>query len=72
MQVARQYEDLKDRQLVVELPEAFLHRRVEVIVRTVDAETAVRRRPHPDLSSRMKVGEDILQAFPDEDWEESP
>ena len=61
MQAARQFVEVKQRQVVIELPESFIHHRVEVIALTVDENEVEatsrsplpkRRHPHPDIAGK--------------------
>jgi len=74
MQVQRQFVELKDRRLVIELPESFVNHRIEVIALTVDEEmpTSVnpRRQPHPDIAGKGQTLGDLIAPIVDEtDWE---
>ena len=64
MQVARQFIEVKQRQVVIELPESFINHRVEVIALTVDEDGVgatgrsplpKRRRPHPDTARKGRT-----------------
>ncbi|MBK1720566.1 hypothetical protein [Thiocystis violacea] len=46
MQVQRQFVEVTDRRLVIELPESFVNHRVELIALTADDDLASQR-PHP-------------------------
>ncbi len=74
MQVQRQFLEVTSRRLVIELPESFLHHRIELIALTVDEEvppsTLPRRRPHPDIAGKGRTLGDIVSPMVDEaDWE---
>ena len=74
MQVQQQFVDVKDRRLVIELPESFVNHRVEVIALTVDEDlpprTKPRRQPHPDIAGKGKTLGDLVAPIVDEgDWE---
>jgi hypothetical protein len=63
MQVTRQLIEVKQRQVVIELPESFINHRVEVIVLTVDEgepEGPKRRRPHPDIAGKGRTFGDLV------------
>lgn len=63
MQVTRQFIEVTQRQVVIELPESFIHHRVEVIALTVDedeAELPKRRRPHPDIAGKGQTLGDLV------------
>lgn len=70
MQVQRQFIDIKDRRLVIELPESFVNHRVEVITLTVDEDLPTpvkpRRRPHPDIAGKGQTLGDIVSPSFDE------
>jgi hypothetical protein len=68
VQVQRSFEDVKDRRIMIELPESFLNHKVEVIVLTVDEETPAIRRPHPAIAGKMKIIGDVLESIPEADW----
>ena len=69
MQVERLFEQVKDRHVLIELPDAFNNRRVEIIVLTADEPVAVRRRPHPHIAGRVQINGDILGSLPESDWD---
>jgi len=73
MQVARQFVEVKQRQVVIELPESFINHRVEVIALTVDEDEPARpkrRRPHPDIAGKGRTLGDLISPIVDEtDWE---
>ena len=73
MQVERQFIEVKQRQVVLELPESFLNHRVEVIALTVDEdepELPKRRRPHPDIAGKGRtLGDLVSPVVDDADWE---
>jgi hypothetical protein len=63
MQVQRQIIDVRDTQVVLELPPSFVNHRVEFIALTVDEPLVprpVRRRPHPDLVGKGRTLGDIV------------
>ncbi len=70
MQVERVFEQVKDRRVLIELPDSFNNHRVEIIILTTDdAPLARRRRPHPDIAGRLKIHGDILSTVPETDWD---
>ena len=69
MQVERCFEQVTNRQVIIELPESFIDHQVEIIVLTVDEETAPSRRPHPDITGKMQIVGDILASVPEADWD---
>jgi hypothetical protein len=65
MQVERQFIEVKQRQVMIELPESFINHRVEVIVLTVDQgepEVPKRRRPHPDISGKGRTFGELVSS----------
>jgi hypothetical protein len=75
MQVNRQFIKVKQRQVVIELPETFLNHRVEVIALTVDEnkprrpKRVKRRRPHPEIAGKGQTLGDLINPIVDEaDW----
>jgi hypothetical protein len=76
VQVERRIFEVTDLRVVIELPESFRDRRVEVIVLTIDDETAIptpeKRRPHPAITGKAKILGDLLEpTVSDEEWEAS-
>ena len=73
MQVERQFIEVKQRQVLINLPESFINRRVEVIVLTVDEdepELQKRRRPHPEIAGKGRTLGDLVNPVVDDaDWE---
>ncbi len=73
MQVERQFLDVKERRVVVELPASFVNHRVEVIALTVDEDQRAQpglRRPHPDIAGKGRTLGDLIGPVVDErDWE---
>lgn len=73
MQVDRQFLDVKERQILIELPASFLNRRVEVIAIALDEELGKPvklRRPHPELAGKGRTLGDLVSPIVDEaDWE---
>ena len=69
MQAKRLFEQVKDRQVLIELPDDFNNRRVEIIVLTVDEPLSIHRRPHPDIAGQVKIHGDILSSVPETDWD---
>ena len=73
MQVARQFIEVKQRQVVIELPESFINHRVEAIVLTVNEDEPVwsKRRPqHPDIAGKGRTLGDLISPVADDaDWE---
>jgi len=74
MQVQRQILEIKDRRVVIELPESFVNHRVEFIALTVDEEVPAPakklRSPHPDIAGKGKTLGDIVGPLVDaSDWE---
>lgn len=74
MQVQRQFVEVKDQRVVIELPASFVNHRVELIALTVDEDLPVkaktRRQPHPDIAGKGKTLGDLVAPIVDEaDWE---
>lgn len=69
MQVERFFEQVKDRRVLIELPDTFNGRRVEIIVLTLDEPTPPHRRPHPDIAGQVKIHGDIISSVPETDWD---
>lgn len=73
MQVERQFLDVRQRQVVIELPESFINHRVEVIALVLDdnaPKPPARRRPHPDIAGKGRTLGDLVGPIVDEaDWE---
>ncbi len=73
MQVERQFIEVKQRQVVIELPASFINHRVEVIALTVDEDEPKllkRRRPHPEIAGKGRtLGDLISPVVDDADWE---
>lgn len=76
MQVQRRIIDVHETRVVLDLPESFVNRRVEVIALTMDDEPAAQpviREPHPDLFGKGRTVGDLTAPVVDpEDWAESP
>ena len=63
MQVERQFIEVKQHQVVIELPESFINHRVEVIALTMDEDEPVlpkRRRPHPAIAGKGRTLGDLV------------
>jgi hypothetical protein len=70
MQVARTFENLSDdAEVKVQLPPSFRHRRVEIIVLTVDEDDRPVPRPHPDIAGKGRLIGDPFATIPAEDWD---
>lgn len=73
MQVERQFVEVKQRQVVIELPESFINHRIEVIALTVDedeSDLSKRRCPHPKIAGKGRTLGDLVNPVVDEtDWE---
>lgn len=76
MQVQRKIIDVHDTQVLIELPQSFVNRRVEIIALTVDdapATTVARRRPSPAIARKGKTLGDLIAPIVDAaDWSEAP
>lgn len=66
MQVERQFIEVKQRQVIIELPDSFINQRVEMIALTIDEEAdksvkpPKRRRPHSDIAGKGKTLGDLV------------
>lgn len=70
MQVARSFKHLaEDAALKVKRPDSFRHRRVEVIVPSVDDDDRPVPRPHPDIAGEGRLLGDPFEGIPSEDWD---
>ncbi|MCW5638488.1 MAG: hypothetical protein KIT28_05955 [Rubrivivax sp.] len=68
MQVQRKIIDVRDTQVVIELPQSFVNRRVEVIALTMDEtpEAAlVRRLPSPAIARKGRTLGDLIAPIVD-------
>ena len=73
MPVERQILEVKQRQVLIELPESFVNHQVEFIAVTVDElplKPARKRRPHPDIAGKGHTSGDLVVTIIDEaDWD---
>ena len=69
MQVERLFEQVKDRQVLIKLPDYFNDRSVEIIVLTLDDTPSHHRRPHPVIAGQVKIHGDIINSVPEADWD---
>jgi hypothetical protein len=69
MQVERRFEQVKDRRVLIELPDSFNNYRVEIIILTTDDAPPAHRRPHPDIAGKLKIHGDLLNTVPEADWD---
>lgn len=73
MQVERQFVEVRTRQVVIDLPESFVNRRVELIVLASDDELpppVIRRQPHPTIAGKGRLIGDLVQPVVEEgDWD---
>lgn len=73
MNVDRQFIDVKERQVTIELPQAFVNCRVEVIALTTEEEAPTkpkRRFPHPAIAGKgQTLGDLVGPIVEDSDWE---
>ena len=73
MQVERQFLEVTQQKVFLELPASFVNHRVEVIALTVDELTpkpTKQRRPHPAIAGKGRtLGDLISSVVDDEDWE---
>ena len=72
MQVQRKIIDVHDTKVLLELPQSFVNRRVEVIALTVDEDpvpTMQRRQPSPAIFRKGKTLGDLISPIVDPgDW----
>jgi hypothetical protein len=64
MQVERRFEQVKDRRVLIELPDSFNNYRVEIIILTTDDAPPAHRRPIPTLPANSKFMAIFLTRFP--------
>ncbi len=73
MQVQRQFVEVTERRLVIELPESFVNHRVELIALTIDEEPLRNKNdgtPHPEIAGKGRTLGDLVAPIVDEgDWE---
>jgi len=73
MQVQRQFLDVTQRHVLIELPESFVNHRIELIALTLDdppLDVAKHRQPHPDIAGKGRTLGDLVEPLVDEtDWE---
>ena len=73
MQVERQVLEVKQRQIVIELPESFVNHQVELIALTLSelpAEPERKRRPHPAIAGKGRtIGDLVAPVVDEEDWD---
>lgn len=76
MQVQRKIIDVHDTQVLLELPQSFVNRRVEVIALTVDEDpkpAMQRRQPSPVIFGKGQTLGDMIGPIVDpEDWADAP
>ena len=68
MDLERRITHLNGRRLVMDLPEGFNNRKVEVTVTAIDEERKSVRRPHPTIAGQLKINDDIFDSASTEDW----
>lgn len=72
MQIQRTMQTVKTPQLLVEVPESFVHRQVETLIITLDDATPQlnnkRRSPPSQLAGRVKELGNVMASVPVEDW----
>ncbi|MBF0152160.1 MAG: hypothetical protein HQL64_00230 [Magnetococcales bacterium] len=66
--------DVKERRVVIDLPESFVNHRIELTAVTLDEEAVhpikPRRQPHPEIAGQGKTLGDIVTPIVDaNDWE---
>lgn len=76
MQVQRRIIDVRDTQVVIELPQSFVNRRVEVIALTMDETpeaAGARRQPSPVIARKGRTLGDLIAPIVDAgDWSDAP
>jgi len=72
MQIQRTIQTLETPHVVVEVPESFLHRQVEILIITLDeteSQTHQKRRiPPPQFAGRVRELGDVMSLVSAEDW----
>ncbi|NOT85197.1 MAG: hypothetical protein HOP02_10580 [Methylococcaceae bacterium] len=72
MQIQRTIQTVNTPQLLVEVPDSFVHRQVEILIITLDDATPQlnnkRRSPPSQLAGRVKELGDVMASVPVEDW----
>lgn len=76
MQVQRKIIDVHDTRVLLELPQSFVNRRVEIIALTVDEDPAPemqRRQPSPAIFGKGKTLGDLIGPIVEPgDWADAP
>lgn len=72
MQIQRLVQTVDNQSLVIQVPESFVNKQVEILVITLDESEAKlplkRRIPPPSLVGRVRDKGDVLSSVPAEDW----
>lgn len=72
MQIQRILQTVDKQSLVIQVPESFVNKQVEILVITLDESESKlplqRRVPPPNLSGRVRDKGDVLSSAPAEDW----
>ena len=71
MDLERRITHLNGRRLVMDLPEGFENRKVEVTVAAIDEDRKSVRRPHPTIAGQIKIHDEIFDSASAEDWDVS-
>jgi hypothetical protein len=72
MQIQRHIEQIASTRLVIDLPDSFLHQRVEVLVFTLEEplvkSSPKRRVPPPQFAGQVKELGDVINTIPIDHW----
>lgn len=68
MDLERRITHLNGRRLVMDLPEGFENRKVEVTVSAIDEDRKSTRCPHPAIAGQIKIHDNIFDSASEEDW----
>lgn len=72
MQIQRLLQTVDNQNLVIQVPESFVNKQVEILVITLDeseSKTPQQRRiPPPNLAGRVRDKGNVLSSVPAEDW----
>lgn len=72
MQIQRILQTVDNQNLVIQVPESFINKQVEILVITLDeseSKTSLQRRfPPPNLVGCVRDKGDVLSSVPAEDW----
>ncbi|MBM4208006.1 MAG: hypothetical protein FJ190_08300 [Gammaproteobacteria bacterium] len=72
MQIQRILQTIDNQSLVIQVPESFINKQVEILVITLDeselSKPIQRRVPPPKLAGKVREKGDVLSSVPIEDW----